>query len=165
MTVRLSLSLTGMTNPYAWHCDHHYLIHRRYYDPATFAISCNWFSEPPISHSNYHYLGHVNLFLWGNGSCYIMLSSLPYEIEIFVMPYIGLAISQVWDSRLLKKYAVAILLCRKNLGSKFCVKFQRAPLKLHTAFWTHAPQNMHFIDFDVRVCFTISLKCDVISLS
>ena len=31
------------------------------------------------------------------------------------------------------------------LGSKFCVKFQRCPLKFHTKFWTHTPQNMHFM--------------------
>ena len=30
------------------------------------------------------------------------------------------------------------------MGSKFCVKFQRCPLKFHTKFWTHTPQNMHF---------------------
>ena len=30
------------------------------------------------------------------------------------------------------------------MGSKFRVKFQRCPLKFHTKFWTHAPQNMHF---------------------
>ena len=29
------------------------------------------------------------------------------------------------------------------MGSKFCVKFQRCPLKFHTKFWTHTPQNMH----------------------
>ena len=31
------------------------------------------------------------------------------------------------------------------MGSKFCVKFQRCPLKSHTKFWTHTPQNMHFM--------------------
>ena len=30
------------------------------------------------------------------------------------------------------------------MGSKFCVKFQRCPLKFHTKFWTHTPQNFHF---------------------
>ena len=30
------------------------------------------------------------------------------------------------------------------MGSKFCVKFQRCPLKFNTKFWTHTPQNMHF---------------------
>ena len=29
------------------------------------------------------------------------------------------------------------------MGSKFCVKFQRAPLKFHTKFWIHTLQNMH----------------------
>ena len=29
------------------------------------------------------------------------------------------------------------------MGSKFCMKFQRCPLKFHTKFWTHTPQNMH----------------------
>ena len=30
------------------------------------------------------------------------------------------------------------------MGSKFCVKFQRCPLKFHTKFGTHTTQNMHF---------------------
>ena len=51
------------------------------------------------------------------------------------------------------------------MGSKFCVKFQRAPLKFRTKFWTHTPQNMHFTVFSFRVWVTISLNCDVISLS
>ena len=36
---------------------------------------------------------------------------------------------------------IHILRC---MGSKFCVKFQRFPLKFHTKFWTHTTQNMHF---------------------
>ena len=47
------------------------------------------------------------------------------------------------------------------MGSKFCVKFQRAPLKIQTKFWTHTSQNMHFKYF----WFAISWNCDVISLS
>ena len=50
------------------------------------------------------------------------------------------------------------------MGSKFCVKFQRAPLKFHTKFGTQTLQNVHFIDFNFCVWFTISLNCDVISL-
>ena len=30
------------------------------------------------------------------------------------------------------------------MGSKFCVKFQRCPLKFHPKFWTHTQQNMYF---------------------
>ena len=51
------------------------------------------------------------------------------------------------------------------MDSKFCVRFQGAPLKFHTKFWTHTPQNIHFTDFYVCVWFMISLNCDVISLS
>ena len=51
------------------------------------------------------------------------------------------------------------------MGSQFCVKFQRAPLKFHTKFWTHPPQNMQFTVFNFCVWVTISLNCDVISLS
>ena len=51
------------------------------------------------------------------------------------------------------------------MGSKFCVKFQRAPLKFHTKFWTHTPQSVHFTVFIFCVWVTISLNCDVISLS
>ena len=51
------------------------------------------------------------------------------------------------------------------MGSKFCVKFQRAPLKFRTKFWTHTPQNVHFTVLYFCVWVTISLNCDVISLS
>ena len=51
------------------------------------------------------------------------------------------------------------------MGSKFCVKFQRGPLKFHTKFWTHTPQNVHFTVMYFCVSVTISLNCDVISLS
>ena len=37
------------------------------------------------------------------------------------------------------------------MGSTFCVKFQRCPLKFHTKLWTHTLQNMHFarcLNFD-----------------
>ena len=51
------------------------------------------------------------------------------------------------------------------MGSKFCVKFQRAPLKFHTKFWTHTPQSVHFTVMYFCVWVTISLNCDVISLS
>ena len=51
------------------------------------------------------------------------------------------------------------------MGSKSCVKFQRCPLKFHTKFWTHTPQNMHFTDCYFSLWFTISWNCDVISLS
>ena len=51
------------------------------------------------------------------------------------------------------------------MGSKFCVKFQRAPLKFHTNLWTHTPQNVHFTVLYFCVWVTISLNCDVISLS
>ena len=50
------------------------------------------------------------------------------------------------------------------MGSKFCVKFQRAPLKFHAKFWTHTPQNVHFTIFIFCVWVTISLNCEVISL-
>ena len=33
------------------------------------------------------------------------------------------------------------------MGSKFCAKFQRCPLKFHTKFWTYTPQNMHFTSY------------------
>ena len=51
------------------------------------------------------------------------------------------------------------------MGSKFCAKFQRAPLKFHTKFWTHTLQYMLFIVFYFYVQVTISLNCDIISLS
>ena len=51
------------------------------------------------------------------------------------------------------------------MGSKFCVKFQRCPMKFHTKFWTHTPQNVHFTVLLFCVWVTISLNCDVISLS
>ena len=51
------------------------------------------------------------------------------------------------------------------VGSKFCVKFERAPLTFPTNFLTHTPQNMHFTVFYFCRWFMISLNCDVISLS
>ena len=51
------------------------------------------------------------------------------------------------------------------MGSKVCVKFQRASLKFHTKFWTHTPQNRHFTVFYFCAWVTISLNCDVISPS
>ena len=51
------------------------------------------------------------------------------------------------------------------MGSKLCVKFQRAALKFHTEFRAHTPQNIHFADFYFCVWFTISLNCDVICRS
>ena len=51
------------------------------------------------------------------------------------------------------------------MGSKFCVKFQRAPLKFHTIFWTHTPQNIYFTVLYFCVWVTISLNYDVINLS
>ena len=62
-------------------------------------------------------------------------------------------------ARLTKAYDVTNQRCRKShakiedskmhilrcMGSKFCMKFQRCPLKFHTKFWTHTPQNMHFM--------------------
>ena len=51
------------------------------------------------------------------------------------------------------------------MGSKFNVKFQRAPLKFHTKFWTHTPQNMHFTVLYFCVWVTISLNCDVMGPS
>ena len=66
---------------------------------------------------------------------------------------------RITGARLTKAYDVTIHRCRKShakiedskmhilwcMGSKFCVKFQRCPLKFHTQFWTHTPQNMHFM--------------------
>ena len=51
------------------------------------------------------------------------------------------------------------------IGWNLCVKFQRAPFKFHTTFWTHTPQHIHLFIFYFCVSDTISLNCDVISLS
>ena len=40
-----------------------------------------------------------------------------------------------------------------------------ALLKFHTQFWTHALQNMYFTVFYLCVWVTVSLNCDIISLS
>ena len=45
------------------------------------------------------------------------------------------------------------------------MKFQRAPLKFHTKFGTYTLQNVHFTDLNGCLWFTISLNCDVISVS
>ena len=77
-----------------------------------------------------------------------------YHCDIF-----GLATNkhQRSGARLTKAYDVTIQRYRNShikiedskmhilrcMGSKFCVKFQRCPLKFHTKFWTHTSQNMH----------------------
>ena len=51
------------------------------------------------------------------------------------------------------------------MGLNVFVKFQIAPLKFHTKFWTHRLQDMHFTDFYFCAWFTIFLNCKVISHS
>ena len=50
-------------------------------------------------------------------------------------------------------------------GFRILCEFQRAPLKFHTKFWSHTPQNMHFTVLYFCVWVTVSLNCDVISFS
>ena len=50
------------------------------------------------------------------------------------------------------------------MGSKFCMQFQRAPLRFHTKFWTHTSQHMHFTDF-IFLCDLRCLGLVVISFS
>ena len=47
----------------------------------------------------------------------------------------------VTHTRKIEESKMHILQC---MGSKFCVKFQRCPLKFHAEFWTHTLQNMNF---------------------
>ena len=47
---------------------------------------------------------------------------------------------------------MCILQC---MGSKFCVKFQRCPLKFHTIFLTHVPQNVHFTSVENLTIYDI----------
>ena len=86
-----------------------------------------------------------NISHWSR--CNVLMEWVLY-ISLFIQP----------GGRLTKTYDVTIPRYRKSqrkitvgkmhilrcMGSKFCVKFQRAPLKFHTRFWTHSPQNMHF---------------------
>ena len=78
------------------------------------------------------------------------------EVHVFDGKYIRADGSQ--GARLTKTYDVTIQRYRNShakiqnskmhilrcMGSNFCVKFERCPLKFHTKFWTHTPQNMHF---------------------
>ena len=50
-------------------------------------------------------------------------------------------------------------------GLKILCEISKGPLKFHTKFWTHTPQNMHFTLLYFCVLVMISLNCDVISLS
>ena len=50
-------------------------------------------------------------------------------------------------------------------GFKILCEISKGTLKFHTKFWIHTPQNMHFNVFNFCVWVTISLNCDVISLS
>ena len=72
--------------------------------------------------------------------------------------YQSLGLLNASGARLTKAYDVTIQRYRNSdakiedskmhilrcMGSKFCVKFQRCPLKFHTKFWTHTTQDMHF---------------------
>ena len=44
-------------------------------------------------------------------------------------------------------------------GFKILCEISKAPLKFHTKFWAHTPQNMHFTIFYFCVWVTISLNC------
>ena len=100
---------------------------------------------------------------FGNTSIYIYIYTF---LHIYVMYYVEIAMQfmlhyDIPGARLTKAYDVTIQKYRNShaktengkmhilrcMGSKFCAKFQRCPLKFHTKFWTHTPQNMHFTSY------------------
>ena len=113
-------------------------------------------SQPPHNYSLTHwYLGDLNvisnldiIFLVGifrfssdNAFAWMLLGHI-HDKSSLLQEWLG--------ARLTKAYDVTIQRCRKShakiedskmlilrcLGSNFCVKFQRCPLKFHTKFWT-----------------------------
>ena len=84
---------------------------------------------------------------------YLLLSTtfnLCFMTENGLVPRSGTRLTKAYDVTIqryrnsrakLENSKMYILRC---MGSKFCVKFQRCPLKFHTKFWTHTPQNIHF---------------------
>ena len=75
--------------------------------------------------------------IWHHIYCCLILFSwarLTKTYDVTIQRYRNLQ-AKIEDSK------IHILRC---MGSKFCVKFQRFPLKFHTKFWTHTTQNMHF---------------------
>ena len=109
-----------------------------------FTVGCNYVSLPEIPASATKVLicrGTLDLCVpcgQETGcfpSCYRHLG--PVSLRLMTSQFKDIVtLTQKW-----KTNKTHILLC---MGSKFCVKFQRCPLKLHTEFWTHTPQNVHF---------------------
>ena len=50
-------------------------------------------------------------------------------------------------------------------GFKILSEISKGTFEISHKFWTHTPQNMYFTIFNFCVWVTISLNCDVISLS
>ena len=120
-------------------------------------MSSCWSTSPYI-------WSHLNDWLWPNAHsqhivCIIFITSS--QQHIFVVKFVVQLICVEWwpGARLTKAYDVTIQRYRNShakiqdskmhilwcMGSQFCVKFQRCPLKFHTKFWTHTLQNMHFM--------------------
>ena len=77
----------------------------------------------------------LSLFSSGNKTVDIAGARLTKAYDVTIQRYRN-SHAKIHDSKM------HILRC---MGSQFCVKFQRCPLKFHTKFWTHTPPNMHFM--------------------
>ena len=106
---------------------------------------------------------HLKLVLFVSNSPYSpVVGQNDRKTAVDILKYISMRDScSVWipGARLTKAYDVTIQRYRNShakignskmhilrcMCSKFCVKFQRCPMKFHTKFWTHTPQNMHCI--------------------
>ena len=77
--------------------------------------------------------------------------------DVSILSHIRVLVRATSGARLTKAYDVTIQRCRnlhakiqdsrmhilRCMGSKFCVKFQRCPMKFHAKSLTHTPRNMH----------------------
>ena len=84
----------------------------------------------------WHFVWYSFDFSWHHGICIQHTGArLTKAYDVTIQRYRNLH-AKIEDSKM------HILRC---MGSKFCVKFQRYPLKFHTKFSTHTTQNMHFM--------------------
>ena len=135
-----------------WDCDKRH--HLTQWDMKRLSFSWNHF-QIHLHEKNCYIFIQNSLFQWSN------FSFISICLGIGLVPNRSQAItSNNGDpgARLTKAYDVTIQRYRnlhakiedskihilRCMGSKFCVKFQRFPLKFHTKFWTHTTQNMHF---------------------
>ena len=98
-------------------------------------LLCPWWVACFKWSSHMYHLLHAYTETWLKqwASCWVPGARLTKAYDVTIQRYRN-SHAKIEDSKM------HILRC---MGSKFCVKFQRCPLKFHTKFWTHTPQNIN----------------------